>query len=255
MSSVGTSLASAMDLLEAIEERDLRVYYQGIYDSSTCELVGAEALIRWAHRDLGVLAPASFLPQDMSGGLGWTLTNYVLEDAVRRLATWRAGGLDIGVSVNIAPGRLANDVLPGYLAGLLERSGVPAHALTVEITEARWGVDPQGIREALISLSRLGVRISLDDFGTGDSSLRRLRQLHFDEIKLDREFVTDVATQPADRHIVKFATELAHELGMRVIAEGVETEPCRRAVSVLGVDHVQGYLLHVPQSADDLPWS
>ena len=251
--TAGTPLASAMDLLQAIDERRLLVYYQAISDPVTREVKGAEALVRWEHELLGVLEPAAFLPADMSGGLGWALTNFVLEEAVRQCGLWRRGGLDIGVSVNIAPGRLADDVLPAHIAAVLERSRVPPHLLTVEITEQRCSADPTGIRRALVALSRLGVRISLDDFGTGDSSLRRLRQLHFDEVKIDREFVTNLATEPADRHIVRFATGLAHDLGIRVVAEGVETEPCLAVLASLGVDLVQGYLLHRPAPAADFP--
>ncbi|HVF31832.1 MAG TPA: EAL domain-containing protein [Acidimicrobiales bacterium] len=245
MTSVeGTSLASAVDLLAAIEDGRLLLHYQGVFDVATGALRGAEALIRWDHAELGMLAPASFLPGDMSGGLGWALTNFVLEEALRQTAAWWRSGHRIGISVNIAPGRLADDVLPERIAALLAREDLPAQALTVEITEHRCNIDPEGIREALVALTRLGVRISLDDFGTGESSLIRLRHLHFDEIKIDRQFVSEVASDPADRNIVRFVTELAHGLGSRVVAEGVETEESLSALRGLGVDLAQGFLLH-----------
>ena len=241
-----TSLTTAVDLLTAIEEDQLLLHYQGVFDASSRELVGAEALVRWEHPVLGLLSPAAFLPTDMSGGLGWALTNFVLESALRCCGEWWRSGREIGISVNLSPGRLADDVLPERIEALLRREKLPPQALTVEITEHRCNIDPDGIREALIALARLGVRLSLDDFGTGESSLSRLRHLHFDEIKIDRQFVAGMTSQPTDRHIVRFATELAHELGSRVVAEGVETEAALAAVVDAGVDLAQGYLLHRP---------
>ena len=249
----GNSLSSAVDLLSAIEDDRLLLHYQGVYDATTLRLCGAEALVRWDHPELGLLPPARFLPTDMSGGLGWALTNFVVEEAIRQCAVWRARGHELQVSVNIAPGRLADLVLPEHIARMLERHRVPAQALVVEITEHRCHVDPEGIRVALVELARLGVGLSLDDFGTGESSLSRLRQLHFDEIKIDREFVRRVGSEPTDRHIVRFATQLAHALGSRVVAEGVETGEALEVVTGLGVDLVQGYLLHRPSAPDDLP--
>ena len=246
-----TSLTSAVDLLTAIEDDELVLHYQGIFDAHTTRLVGAEALVRWDHPDLGLLPPGAFLPTDMSGGLGWALTNFVLEEALRQCAQWWRRGQRIGISVNLSPGRLADDVLPDRIASLLRREQLPPSALTVEITEHRCNIDPVGIREALVALARLGVRLSLDDFGTGESSLGRLRHLHFDEIKIDRQFVAGIATQPADRHIVRFTTELAHELGSRVVAEGVETEEALAVLCEAGVDLAQGFLLHRPAPALD----
>jgi predicted signal transduction protein with EAL and GGDEF domain len=132
----------------------------------------------------------------MSGGLGWALTNFVLEEAIRQCGRWWRSGRRIGVSVNLAPGRLADDVLPSHIEALLGRESLPPHALTVEITEHRCSIDPVGIREALVALARLGVRLSLDDFGTGESSLARLRHLHFDEIKIDRSSPARPPNQP-----------------------------------------------------------
>jgi EAL domain-containing protein (putative c-di-GMP-specific phosphodiesterase class I) len=241
-----TSLTTAVDLLSAIEAQQLLLHYQGIFDTATGTLVGAEALVRWEHPDLGVLPPARFLPADMAGGLGWALTNFVLEEALRQCGEWRRRGTPIGISVNLSPGRLADQVLPDRIEALLQREHLPASALTVEITEHRCNIDPIGIRDALVALSRLGVRLSLDDFGTGESSLSRLRHLHFDEIKIDRQFVSGMTCDPTKRHIVRFTTELAHELGSRVVAEGVETDAELAAITELGVDLAQGYLLHRP---------
>ena len=152
----GTSLSSAVDLLTAIEDDRLLLHYQGVYDAATLRLCGAEALVRWDHPDLGLLPPSRFLPTDMSGGLGWALTNFVVEEAIRQCAEWRHRGLDLRVSVNIAPGRLADLVLPEHIARMLTRHDVPAQALVVEITEHRCHVDPEGIRVALVELAQIG---------------------------------------------------------------------------------------------------
>lgn len=246
MTDTSTSLLTTIDLLDAIDRRQLALHYQALFSVPDLEVVGFEALLRWAHPVKGMLAPGAFLPADMDGGLGWTLTNFVLEEALRACASWHESGLRAGVSVNISPGRLADEVLPELLTELLDRYAVDPHWLTVEITEARCGVDPAGIRMALNTISRLGIRVSLDDFGTGDSTLARLRSLHFDEIKIDRCFVRDAAVDPTDRKIVAFATDLAHSLGMKVVAEGVEDAACLAAVTALGVDLAQGFHLHRP---------
>lgn len=243
----GTTLHSAFELLGAVEARQVRLHFQAITDLDSDVVSGFEALVRWQHPSRGLLGPGEFLPTDMNGGLGWALTNFVLDEAIRRCAEWQRGGLAAGVSVNVAPGRLADEVLPGQVAEILERHRVAPHWLTVEVTETRCSVDPAGIRDALIALARMGVRISLDDFGTGDSTLARLQDLHFDEIKIDRRFVAEAASSPTDRNIVAFTTGLAHSLGMKVVAEGVETEKCLQALRDLGVDFAQGFHLHRPQ--------
>ena len=242
------TLQSAVDLLEALDRDQLKLHYQGLFSLPDLRLVGFEALVRWHHPDYGVLLPGRFLPHDMGGGLGWALTNFVLDEAVRTCAAWQREGLHAGVAVNIAPGRLADEVLAGYITDVLQHHGLEPRWLTVEITEQRCAVDAPGLRRALLDLARLGVRISLDDFGTGDSTLARLRTQHFDEIKIDRCFVAAAPESPADRRILEFATMLAHSLGMKVVAEGVETPAQLKLVSALSVDIAQGFLLHRPGS-------
>ena len=246
MTRSSTAMSSAVALLEAIEAGELVVHYQAIYRLGTSRVTGFEALVRWDHPELGLLGPDTFLPTDMGGGLGWTLTNFVLEEAIRQCARWRAEGHDVGVSVNISPGPLADELLPETITGLLERHGVPPELLTVEITEHRCSIDPAGIAVALAQLARAGVRLSLDDFGTGESSLARLREHQFDELKIDRCFILHLADTPTDRHIVRFVTELAHSLGCTVIAEGIEAQAALHLLNEMGVDGGQGFLLHRP---------
>jgi EAL domain-containing protein (putative c-di-GMP-specific phosphodiesterase class I) len=239
-------MSSAVALLEAIEAGELALHYQGIYDLRPRRLVGFEALIRWRHPEHGLLWPGSFLPSDMGGGLGWALTNFVLEEAVRECAGWQRRGQRLGVSVNISPGPLSDELLPDRVGAVLDRYGLPPHLLTVEITEHRCAVDPAGIAEALRRLAACGVRLSLDDFGTGESTLSRLREVRFDEIKIDRSFITAVASDPTDRHIVEFVTLLGHQLGCSVVAEGIEDTDALAVLEDLGVDRGQGFLLHRP---------
>jgi EAL domain-containing protein (putative c-di-GMP-specific phosphodiesterase class I) len=241
-----TAMSSAVALLEAIEAGELVVHYQAIYRLGTSQVCGFEALVRWDHPTQGLLGPDSFLPSDMGGGLGWALTNFVLEEAIRQCAEWRAAGQDVGVSVNISPGPLADELLPTQVCDLLERYGVPPEALTVEITEHRCAIDPGGIAVALGQLARAGVRLSLDDFGTGESSLARLRELRFDELKIDRCFIIHLADKDTDQHIVRFITELAHQLGCTVVAEGIEAQAALQLLNEMGVECGQGYLLHRP---------
>lgn len=238
-------LATACELLEAIDLGQLRLEYQPIYELRELRPVGVEALVRWQHPERGRLRPAAFLPEDLTGGIAGALTLFVLDEAIRQAATWRRAGLDIGMSVNVAPTRLADDSVVEQICDVLERDQFPAHRLTVELTEQPGFSGPM-LRPALTELSRLGVRLSLDDFGLGDASLGRLQQLHFDEIKIDRSFVRDVAIEPTDRKIVAFTSDLAHSLGMQVVAEGVESDACLGVLGDLGVDHAQGYALGRP---------
>ena len=222
------------------------LHYQAIHRLPSLEVVGFEALVRWDHPYLGLLLPGEFLPADMDGAVGWVLTNFVLEQAVRDCAQWQAEGTTAGVSVNISPGRLADELLPGHLVDLLSHYGLDPRALTVEMTEARCAVDPCGIARALTRIRELGVRLSLDDFGTGDATLARLRQIPFDEIKIDRCFISNIDTMTTDREIVSFSAALAHRLGMRVVAEGVETAATLNELVQISVDYAQGFLLHRP---------
>jgi EAL domain-containing protein (putative c-di-GMP-specific phosphodiesterase class I) len=246
-----TTLHSAIELLEAIEDDQLRLHYQAIFAVPERRIDSFEALLRWQHPVQGLLLPMSFLPADMDSGLGWVLTNYVLEEAVRACATWQRAGIRAGVSVNVSPGRLADEFLPEHLAEVLERHQLDAGWLTIEMTESRCDVGADDIRRACVALAGLGVRLSIDDFGTGEATLTRLRHLQFDQVKIDRCFVAGAVTDPTDRSIASFATELAHSLGMTVVAEGVETAEMLDLVVDLGVDLVQGFHLHRPRELED----
>jgi EAL domain-containing protein (putative c-di-GMP-specific phosphodiesterase class I) len=249
----GASLGSLVELLHGLEQDQLFVEYQALCDARDGSVRAAEALIRWDHPHRGVVAPSDFLPIAMRGGLGALITEFVLNEAASQCARWRMQGFDIPVAVNVSAAAFAGDDLPSAVASVITIHGIPADRLTVEITEHACAVENVELRDTVTSLARMGVRLSLDDFGMGDSSLSRLQQLQFDEVKIDRSFVSHVCSQPTDRNIVEFTTRLAHSLGMKVVAEGVETADVLDVLVDLGVDLVQGFHLHRPSAPDDLP--
>ncbi|HEV3225431.1 MAG TPA: EAL domain-containing protein [Acidimicrobiales bacterium] len=248
-----SSIASLVELLHGLEEDQLFLEYQGVFDVRTRSVRGAEALIRWNHPERGLLPPADFLAIAMRGGLGGLVTELVLDRATGQCAAWRLKGYDIPVSVNVSAAAFAGKDLPAAVANSLERHQIPPDRLTVEVTEHACAVENTELRDTFTALARLGVRLSLDDFGMGESSLSRLQQLQFDEVKIDRSFVSNICSEPTDRNIVDFTTRLAHSLGMKVVAEGVETAEVLEALGELGSDLAQGFHLHRPARPDAFP--
>lgn len=233
------SLSVAMDLVAGLEHGELYLDYQPILDLTTGCVESTEALIRWRHPTRGVLAPAAFLPQAQRSRLGPMITTFVLHTVVEQWFRWRDEGLRMRIAINVPPVELADQKLACELESLLT-SGFDPACLVVEVTERRID-DVRVIAPTLERLRALGVRLSIDDFGTGESTLLRLQELEFDEIKIDRAFTAGVSTSRAGRHIVRFVTELSHELGMTVVAEGIETERERQDLTDVGVDLLQGY--------------
>jgi EAL domain-containing protein (putative c-di-GMP-specific phosphodiesterase class I) len=247
------SIGSLVELLHGLEERQLFVDYQAVLDLHTGAVRGAEALVRWDHPERGVVGPGGFLSLAMKGGLGGLLTEFVLDEAIGQCAAWRIQGYDVPVSVNVSAADFAGDDLPATVANALGKHGVPADRLTVEITEHACTVANGELRDTFAVLARMGVRLSLDDFGMGESSLSRLQQLQFDEVKIDRSFVSNICDEPTDRYIVEFTSRLAHSLGMQVVAEGVETAAVLDALCELGPDWAQGFHLHQPTLPINFP--
>jgi EAL domain-containing protein (putative c-di-GMP-specific phosphodiesterase class I) len=243
------SIGSLVELLNGLDEGQLFVEYQGLFDVETGVLEGAEALVRWLHPERGIVPPTDFLGLAMKGGMGGLITEFVLDAAVGQCSAWRIQGFDVPVSVNVSAAAFTGDNLPATVANALDKHGVPPDRLTVEITEHACAVANAELRDTCTTLARMGVRLSLDDFGMGESSLSRLQQLQFDEVKIDRSFVSHVCHEPTDRNIVEFTSRLAHSLGMKVIAEGVETSDVLEALRELGPDCAQGFHLHRPSAA------
>jgi EAL domain-containing protein (putative c-di-GMP-specific phosphodiesterase class I) len=180
-----------------------------------------------------------------------SLTALVLESAIRQLAVWRRAGLNITVAVNLSASDLLDDGLAERIARLLAEDGVPVSALELEITESVLMTDPQRAREVLEQLQRLGLRIAVDDYGTGYCALAYLRDLPIDELKIDRSFIAHIVADPRSAAIVHSTIDLAHALGLKVVAEGVEEEEALAALVTFGCDYAQGYHFSRPLTAGD----
>ena len=244
------SLHTAMDLIEGLDRGQLYLDYQPVLDLRCGRVTSVEALIRWRHPERGVLGPEQFLPQAQRSRLGPVITTFVLDAAAAQWKQWRAAGLDLTIAVNVPPLELTDGRVPDAVE-VLVADGFDPTQLTIEVTERRVP-DIAFIAPALDRLRALDVRLSVDDFGTGDSTLMRVQELHFHELKIDRSFVAQVQTIGAGRTIVRFATALAHDLGMDVVAEGVEAPEQLIELRDLDVDRAQGYHLGRPSTAADV---
>jgi diguanylate cyclase (GGDEF)-like protein/PAS domain S-box-containing protein len=245
-------LALVAELRRAIDERELVLQYQPKMDVSSRDVRSVEALVRWQHPVHGLVAPGDFIPLAEPTGLIHPLTLYVLDEALAQCATWDASGHRVGVAVNISMRNLLQPGFPADVEGLLLRHRLPADRLTLEITEGTIVSDPGRTRAALAKLSELGVRISVDDFGIGYTSLGYLAQLRLDQIKVDRSFVMAMATDEDKAAIVRSIVKLGHDLGLEVVAEGVETEGAWESLERLGCDTIQGYYVSRPLDPEAL---
>lgn len=238
------------ELRSALREEQLTLVYQPKAATNTGQIGGVEALVRWQHPTQGLLTPDRFLDVAESAGLMRQLTSYVLTRALAQLAAWNRDGADLHIAVNLAMPNLLDVRLPDEVAGLLAATGVLPSRLTLEITENIVMADPARILDVVGRLHALGVGLSLDDFGAGSSSLRYLKRLTVDELKIDRSFVMTMDHDDDNAAIVHATIDLAHNLGLRVVAEGVETSASWERLQQLGCDEVQGYFLGRPVCAE-----
>ncbi|HEX2086999.1 MAG TPA: EAL domain-containing protein [Solirubrobacteraceae bacterium] len=245
-------LAVVGDLRRGMSDGELGVLYQPKVDLRTGQVRGAEALVRWEHPLRGLVLPSSFVGHAEHTGLIRPLTMHVLGTALAQVAKWRRGGLDMTVAVNLSMRSLLDRSLIEDVERLLATWGVPAQALELELTESTIMADPQRAREILDALHGLGVGLSIDDFGTGYSSLGKLKSLPVDEIKIDRSFVVAMSHDRSDATIVRSTIDLARNLGLRVVAEGVEDRSACAELAALGCDLGQGYYFSRPLDGDAL---
>jgi diguanylate cyclase (GGDEF)-like protein len=243
-------LALVGQLREAIEEETLEVHYQPKADLQSGRIVGAEALMRW-ELPTGSVTPDEFIPLAEHTGLIRPLTRFILRKAIIQCGAWKARGLDLCVSVNLSMRDLMDPELGDYIRNHLDRHGVDADCVTLEITESSIMSDPLRTLEVLEGFRAVGLRLSIDDFGTGYSSLTYLKRLPVNEVKIDKSFVVDMTRDENDFVIVRAVTELARNLGLTVTAEGVEDRAAWDALHQLGCTLVQGYYLSRPLSAPD----
>ncbi|MFB7268890.1 putative bifunctional diguanylate cyclase/phosphodiesterase [Streptomyces sp. NPDC056244] len=230
------------DLRRALDAGEVELHYQPKvrFDG---QVAGLEALVRWVHPERGRVPPDEFIAIAESSGLMPHLTEYVLETALAQVARWRSQGLMVPVAVNVSPRDVHTPGFAGAVAARLARHGVPAGSLQLEITEHVLLEDPQRAADTLAGLTGHGVKMSLDDFGTGYSSLVHLRRLPVSELKIDRSFVARLAVDTEDAEIVRCTVDLAHSLGLLVVAEGVEDDETWERLRDLGCDAVQGWLV------------
>jgi diguanylate cyclase (GGDEF)-like protein len=244
-------LVLAADLESALDNGEFELWYQPQADARTGEMAGVEALLRWRHPVYGDVPPAEMVALAERTGQLRRLTNLILEQAVRQRAAWSDLGYEVNVSVNVTPTDLSDRGLPRIVHDLLVATATPSDALTIEITESGVMSDPARCMAVLDVLSAQGVRLAIDDFGTGHSSLAYLEHLPVDELKVDRSFVQRLEREETDAKVMRATVALAHDLGMRVVAEGVESQIAWARVMDLGCETVQGYALARPMPAAD----
>jgi diguanylate cyclase (GGDEF)-like protein len=229
-----------------IENREFVLYYQPKVRLSDGRTAGVEALIRWQHPERGLVFPDEFIPLVEHTVLLRPLTNYVIDQALQQWHVWSRRGIEVEMAVNLSTRSLLDSLLPEHVAELLERWNVPARFLTLELTESVLMADSARSMGVLAGLSDVGVRMSIDDFGTGYSSMSYLKRLPISEIKVDRSFVMNMRRDPNDTMIVKATVELGKNLGLQVVAEGVEDRQSYDDLAEMGCDLAQGYLISRP---------
>ncbi|OBA93028.1 hypothetical protein A5662_20390 [Mycobacteriaceae bacterium 1482268.1] len=237
------------ELRQAIDRLDLVTVYQPKFDLRSNEIVGAEALVRWPHRERGLLGPDQFLPLVRQHGLMRAVTERVLAQALDDAASWHDGGARIPVCINLFAASLGDVTLPDYIVRALADRGLNSDSLIIEITEDLLVEDIERARAVLTTLRAHGIRIALDDFGSGYSALRYLRELPIDEVKLDKDFIAPVLADPRAAAIVRAVINLAQELGVTTVAEGIENPETANALRELGCDVAQGYHYSPPITA------
>jgi diguanylate cyclase (GGDEF)-like protein len=234
----------------ALVQDEIVVHYQPIIDLDKMSVRGAEGLVRWQHPEHGLIPPGAFVQTVEQTGLIGPLTRHVLERSIAECAAWRKDGREMSVAVNLSVRNLLDHDLPKEIERLLSTYGLPPEALQLEITESMIMSDPERALATVTRLSRLGARLSVDDFGTGYSSLANLRKMPIDELKIDRSFVSPMMHNESDLIIVRSTINLGHDLGLNVIAEGVEDNPTLEELAMLGCDLAQGYHVSKPMPAD-----
>jgi len=245
-------LALVGELRAALAHDALTLHYQPQVDLGSGRICGVEALIRWPHPEHGLIPPGRFIPLAEETGLIAPLTDWVLTEAVRQSWEWQRAGLLLPVSVNLSMWNLHDPTLPERVAGLLRAHDMPPDSLRLELTESALMADPPRTLDVLLRLAGLGVRLAVDDFGSGYSSLTYLKKLPIDELKIDQSFVREMATDTTDAAIVASTVALGHALGLRVVAEGIEDQATWDLLVGMGCDVTQGYYLSRPLPPDAL---
>jgi EAL domain-containing protein (putative c-di-GMP-specific phosphodiesterase class I) len=249
LTGAGEAVVTA-DLAQAIAAGEFRLHYQPVIEMATRRVKGAEALARWAHPHRGTLTPDSFLEQVVNDGLMQVLTDMVVQTSVRQAARWHEAGESLTLSMNVTASALLDLALPDRIAELCQRHNAPADKLILEVTETEAMKDVTRTMDVLLRMRIRNIGVAIDDFGTGHSSLRELQRMPFSEMKIDKSFVIDMAKNKDCAVIVKAVIDLAHNLGLKVIAEGVEDQQTWNLLQQKGCDYAQGFFMGRPMPAE-----
>jgi diguanylate cyclase (GGDEF)-like protein len=240
------------DLRCAVERQQLELFYQPKVDARTLQITAVEALVRWHHPQLGMLSPDRFIGLAERYGVIQSLGRWVIEEACRQAQIWRGQGLRMRIAVNISAHQMRQDDFFQHLMDVLKRTQTPPSRFTCEITESIAMEDTVATMQVFDRLGKLGIHVSIDDFGTGHSSLASLKRLPASELKIDRAFITDLGVSEHAQFIAQTIVDMAHELKLKVVAEGVETRKQRDILVEMGCDELQGYLFAKPMRANEL---
>lgn len=245
-------LGLSAELGDAVVNDQLSLAYQPMVDVKSGRIFCAEALVRWHHPDYGQVPPEEFIPLAEQTGCIRPLTLWVIDSALRQARQWKLDGLDLRISINLSVRCLQDRSLPAQVQVLVDRHRIDPSHVILEITESAIMSDPMMARRVMRRLAEMGFHLSIDDFGTGYSSLAYLKQLPVDEIKIDKSFVSRMDRDENDAVIVRATIDLAHNLGLKVVAEGVESTDVWDLLDMLGCDTAQGYYIRPPLTADAL---
>ena len=240
------------ELRDAINNKDLCLFYQPKVDTKSQKIIGVEALVRWNHQSRGLIFPDDFIPLAEQTGLIKPLTSLVLQLAIQQLSEWNKQNINVSMAVNLSMHDVQNDDLPALLSSIIEQNHVNEGQLMLEITESTIMSNPESVMSVLEKIASMGVQLSIDDFGTGYSSLSNLKKMPVNELKIDRSFVMDMVKDRDDRAIVESTIQLAHNMGLKVVAEGVETNEISKQLIELNCDIIQGYYISKPIPVDDI---
>ncbi len=236
-----------------LEREQLCLHYQPQVDANTGKILGVEALLRWQRPKLGAVSPAEFIPIAESSGLILPIAQWVMATAAQQLKAWRDKGLlHLTMSVNLSARQFHQPQLPDLVRQLLEQANIPAQVLELELTESAAMSEVIAVEQTVAELQKLGVRLSIDDFGTGYASLTQLKRLPTYKLKIDQSFVRDMDNGDADKAMVNAIVRMAQAMGLRITAEGVETQEQLKFLQALGCDEAQGYYFSRPRLPHEL---
>ena len=244
-----SQLVLSGELAKGIERNEFLLHYQPKIIAKTGEIQGVEVLVRWQHPGRGRISPEEFIPLAEKTGFITPLTHWILDAALKQWRLWQDMGMPVNIAINLSAPCLQNELLASEILAMLQKYNAPPSALTLELTESAIMSDPVRARQTFARLHVMGVRLSIDDFGTGYSSLTHLKKLPLHEIKIDKSFVIDMLSDDSNSAIVQTMISLAHDLGITVVAEGVEQELALHLLKRMGCDFVQGYYIGKPIDA------